>query len=49
MTYEVYILPGFHSSEIEASSEEDAKRRFVEMVRDNLDVEHVDSTLIDEV
>ena len=48
MTYEVYILPGFHSAEIEASNEEDAKRRFVEMVRDGLDVEHVETTLIDE-
>lgn len=48
MKYEVMISAGYHSAEIEADSEEDAKRQFVQLTRDNLDVEHCEAWAIDD-
>ena len=41
MRYECFINQGYHSQDIEADSEKDARRQFVEVIRDNLDAEHV--------
>jgi hypothetical protein len=46
--FEVFISPGYHSSEIEAFDEEEAKRIFVRRIVENLDVEHIDATEIEE-
>ncbi len=48
MRYEVTICAGYHSAEVEADSEEAAKRQFVQRTRDNLDVEHCEAWLIDD-
>lgn len=47
MTYECFIKPGFGSASIEADSEEEAKRIFVEMIRDNLEEDGVIANNLD--
>ena len=48
MRYEVFISPGLGSCEVEAESELEARRQFVQTLRDNLDVEHFEATALDD-
>jgi hypothetical protein len=36
-------MPGFRSQEIEADSAQEARRLFCDLIKDNLDVEHIDA------
>lgn len=47
MTYECSILPGFRTQEIEADSAEEARRMFCDLIKDNLDIEHVEANNLD--
>jgi len=47
MLYECYIKNDFRRMEIEADSELEAKREFVEIVVDNLDISNVDADALD--
>jgi len=46
--YEVFISPGWGSCEVEAESELEARRQFMQTLRDNLDVEHFEATALDD-
>ena len=41
MKYEVFIKPGFSGADIEADNANEAAQKFVDIVLENLDVEHV--------
>jgi len=43
MKYECSVMPGFRSQEIEADSAQEARRLFCDLIKDNLDVEHIDA------
>ena len=47
-TYEVYIKPGYHSKDVDANSEDEAKDIFLDEIRENLDREHVVAHNLDE-
>ena len=41
MKYECFIKPGFRCQNIEADNAESARRQFAELIRDNLEAEHI--------
>lgn len=47
MTYEVWINNGYSSSEIEADSADEAREIFCQLVRDNLEPEHIETNNLD--
>ena len=47
MKYECFIKPGFHCQDIEADNAESARRQFAELIRDNLEAEHIIANNLD--
>ena len=47
MKYEVFIKPGFTSTDIEAESAQDAREQFSEMVSENIGPEHIVANNLD--
>jgi hypothetical protein len=45
--YECFIRPEFHAADIEADSAEEARRQFCELIRENLEAEHVVANNLD--
>jgi len=45
--YECFIKPGFYCQDIEADNAESARRQFAELIRDNLEAEHVIANNLD--
>lgn len=43
MTYECYVSHSNPCAEIEADSAEDAKRQYLQILRDNIDTEHIEA------
>jgi len=47
MKYECFIRRGYHSQDIEAESASEARRKFAEMIRENLEAEHIEANNLD--
>jgi hypothetical protein len=45
--YECFINPGFHCQDIEADNAESARQQFAELIRDNLEAEHIIANNLD--
>jgi len=45
--YECFIKPGYHCQYIEADNSESARRQFAELIRDNLEAEHIIANNLD--
>jgi len=43
MLYEVFLRSGYSSSEIEANSAEEAREMFAEILRDNIEANHIEA------